>query len=166
MLYYFNSFILYSTIGFWFESFIFKFTNVCKHSGIFYGPITGVYGVGAVFLILIYKYVFKKLKVNKYVKPIIMYVICVVFLSLIEFTLGNILNMLFDIDMWNYSSHKIHFGKYVCLVNSLVWGLFGVLFIYYIKDFFDRFLGKVSKKSSYILLSIFIIDSVFVLLTR
>ena len=47
-MYYLKIFLLYSLIGFIYESTLYKITKMNKHSGIFYGPITAVYGVGIV----------------------------------------------------------------------------------------------------------------------
>ena len=47
-MYYFKIFILYSIIGFIFESTIFKISKKNKHSGVLYGPYTFVYGFGGI----------------------------------------------------------------------------------------------------------------------
>ena len=50
-MYYINSFFLYSLLGFIIESTIFKNTKL-KPSGVLNGPITLVYGVGGIVLLL------------------------------------------------------------------------------------------------------------------
>ena len=67
MLYYINCLFLYSLLGFVLESTVFKIKKVNIHSGIFYGPITEVYGFGAIALILLKIYIIDKL--SKIVKP-------------------------------------------------------------------------------------------------
>ena len=57
MIYYINSLFIYSFFGFVMESVVFKFKNINIHSGIFYGPITEVYGFGAISLIILKKYI-------------------------------------------------------------------------------------------------------------
>ena len=56
MLYYINCLFLYSFLGFTLESEVYKINNSNRHSGIFYGPITEVYGFGIIALILLKKY--------------------------------------------------------------------------------------------------------------
>ena len=60
-MYYTKNFLLYSLLGFVMESTLFKVTDVSKHSGIFYGPMTAVYGVGIVAILLLNKHLFKKI---------------------------------------------------------------------------------------------------------
>lgn len=148
------------------ESTLFKVTNTLKHSGIFYGPITAVYGVGIVAIILLNKYIFRKLKCNIVLKLIVEFILLTITLTIIEFLGGNILNILFDIDMWNYSNKAFNFGKYICLKISLIWGLLGVAYIHIFKKFTDKILRKITRKEIYFFLSLFIIDLVFVLFTK
>ena len=97
------------------ESTVFKIKNVNIHSGIFYGPITEVYGFGVITLILLKKYLLDKLKCNKYLKLLITFILCTISLTIIELIGGNVLNLLFDIDMWNYTKKTFNYGKYICL---------------------------------------------------
>ena len=47
-MYYIKIFLLYSLLGFIMESTLYKVKTINKHSGIFTGPMTAVYGVGIV----------------------------------------------------------------------------------------------------------------------
>ena len=165
-MYYSKVFLLYSLLGFVVESTLFKIVKVNKHSGIFYGPMTAVYGVGIVSIELLNTYFFKKIKTNKIIKIIIEFIILTITLTLIEFLGGNILNILFDIDMWDYSKNFMHFGKYICLQNSLIWGVLGVTYIHIFKKFTDKIIKKITRKETYFFLIIFIIDTLLVLITK
>jgi len=165
-MYYINSFFLYSLFGFVMESDVYKISGSNRHSSIFYGPITTVYGFGVLGLILLKKYIIDKLKCNKILKLIITYILCMIILTLIEYIGGNILNILFDIDMWNYEKKMFNFGKYICLELSLIWGLFGVIYIYYLKDFIDKIIKLIPIWFSYVSVIIFIIDLIFVFFTK
>ena len=145
------------------ESTLFKITNSAKHSGIFYGPMTAVYGVGIVAILLLNKHLFKKMRCTKSLKLIVEFIILTITLSLIEFIGGNVLELLFDINMWNYSKDSMNFGKYICLRNSLIWGIMGVLYINIIKKFTDKILSKITKKETYFFLTIFVFDLIPVL---
>lgn len=63
-MYYINSFFLYSLLGFIVESTIFKNT-ILKPSGVLNGPITLVYGVGGIVLLIVNKYIIDKIKTKK-----------------------------------------------------------------------------------------------------
>jgi len=139
------------------ESTLFKIVNVCKHSGILFGPLTLVYGVGIISIILLNKYLFKKIK-NKELRIIVEFIILTLILSIIECLGGNILNYLFDIDMWNYTKKAYNFGKYVCLGNSLIWGLLGTLYIHIFKKFTDKILKVITNKETIFFLILLVLD--------
>lgn len=165
-MYYTKIFLFFSLIGFIMESTLFKIINCQKHSGIFYGPMTAVYGIGILSVELINKYFFKKIKLSKSFKIIIEYLILTIVLSLIEYLGGTILNLLFNIDMWNYSDKFLCINKYICLQNSLIWGLLGLIYIYVIKKFTDKIINIITTKETTIFLIIFIIDTITVLITK
>ena len=165
-MYYIKTFLLYSLLGFIMESTLFKVRLVNKHSGIFYGPITAVYGVGILSIVLLNKYFFKKIKCNKILKLLIEFITLTIILSIIEYLGGNILNYLFDIDMWDYSKIKPNFGKYICLQNSIIWGILGTVYIHIFKPFTDKILNQITNKETYLFLTLFIIDTILVLITK
>ena len=165
-MYYIKNFLLYSLIGFIMESTLFKYMAINKHSGIFYGPITAVYGVGILSIILINKYFFTKIKNHKVLKYIIEFIILAIVLSIIEYLGGNILNYLFNIDMWDYSNNHPHLGKYICLQNSLIWGFLGTLYIHIFKKFTDKIIKTITNKETLIFSILFILDTIITLITK
>lgn len=165
-MYYTKIFLLYSLLGFIMESTLFKIRQSSKHSGIFYGPMTAVYGVGIISIELLNKYFFKKINRNIIIKLLIEFITLTFILSLIEYLGGNILNYLFDIDMWDYSNIKPNFGKYICLQNSLIWGILGTIYIHIFKPFTDKIIKQITPKEAYLFVTIFIIDTIFVLITK
>ena len=68
--------------------------------------------------------------------------------------------------MWNYSNTKIHFGKYVCLRNSIIWGILGLAYIYIFKPFTDKILNQITNKEVYLFVIIFLIDLVTTLIAK
>ena len=148
------------------ESTLFKITSSKKYSGIFYGPMTAVYGVGIIAIILLNKYIFKRLKCNIVLKLVVEFILLTITLTLIEYLGGNILNLLFDIDMWNYSKKSFNFGKYICLELSLIWGIMGLLYIHIFKKFTDKILRKITRKETIFFLSLFMIDLVMVIVLK
>ena len=165
-MYYIKNFLMYSLFGFIMESTLFKVNGVNKHSGIFYGPMTAVYGVGIVSIVLFNKYLFTRIKCNKMLKLLIEFIILTITLSLIEYLGGNILNYLFDIDMWNYSHIEPHFGKYICLRNSLIWGILGTVYIHIFKPFTDKLINQITNKETYLFSILFVIDTIITLTTK
>lgn len=148
------------------ESTLYKISNRPKHSGIFYGPITAVYGIGIIAILLLDKYLYNRIKKSKILKYLIEFLTLTITLSLIECIGGNILNYLFNIDLWNYTKEPYNLGKYLCLKNSIIWGIMGVLYLNIFKKFTDKILKTITNKETYILLIIFILDTLLVLITK
>jgi uncharacterized membrane protein len=148
------------------ESDIYKISKSKRYSSIFYGPITTVYGFGILSLILLKKYIIDRLKCRKIWKIIIAYLLSLIILTSIEYIGGNVLKIIFNIDMWNYEEKTYNIGKYICLELSIIWGLFGVIYIFYLKDFIDKIIALIPKWLSYVWIIIFTIDLIIVILTK
>lgn len=166
MYYYINVLYFFSLFGFILESTVYKISGSKRHSGIFYGPITMVYGYGILALVLVKKYFFDKLRCNKFWKLVIVFVTSIIVLTFIEWLGGSILNLVFDIDMWNYTKKEFNLGKYVCLELAVIWGVFGTVYVYYLKDFFDKFIGLISKKLTIIIVIVNLVDTLLVLFNK
>ncbi len=166
MYYYINTLYLYSLFGFILESTIYKIKKSNRHSSIFYGPITMVYGFGVILLLITKKYFLDKLKLTKKKKLIVTFLISTIVLTLTEWLGGNILHMLFKINMWNYSKKQFHIGKYICLELAIIWGLLGTIYLYYVKDFIDKIIGLIPKKVTRIVIGLNLIDTILVFINK
>ena len=147
------------------ESTLYKNSKL-KPSVALHGPVTLVYGVGGIVLILINKYIIDKIKVNKIVKVIISFFIYAILLTLVELICGYLCNIIFDVDMWNYTSKKYNIGKYICLELVPIWGLLGVLITYVLKPFFDKVLKLIPKEATYFFYFILVLDFIITLITK
>ena len=165
-MYYLNTFYVYSVFGFILESTIYKILDSNRHSGIFYGPITPIYGIGVLIILLLYNLIYKKIKVNNYLKPILLFISSILLLTLIEWIGGHLINMLFNVDLWDYSNKNFNFGKYNCLETSLYWGVLSIVFVYVIKPFLDRFINRIPKLATIIFTVCFIIDLIMIFVTK
>ena len=164
-MYYINSFLLYSLLGFITESTIFK-NSTLKASGVLNGPLTLVYGVGGITLILTNKYIIDKIKLNKPLKIIISFLIYTIVLTIVELTCGYLCNLIFGIDMWNYTDKKYHIGKYICLEYIGVWGTYGLIITYILKPFLDKIIKKIPKEATYLFLTILSLDLILTIITK
>ena len=165
IMYYINSFFIYSILGFILESTIYKFNDSNRHSGIFFGPITPIYGIGVLIILFIYILV-NNLKIHKYLKIILLFIFSIIILSLIEFIGGNLIHIIFNIDLWDYSNHKFRIGKYNSLFISLSWGLLSIIFIYIIKPIMDKLINNIPKFITYIFIILFLIDFMSILIFK
>ena len=64
-MYYLNCFFIYSFIGFIYENIIELVRGKKPGSGMLYGPFTPIYGIGALLRLVISKFKFNKLILNK-----------------------------------------------------------------------------------------------------
>lgn len=153
-MYYMNLFFIYSVLGHLIEKIAFP-----EHaSGILYGFWTPVYGVGALIIIVSLKFLENKLKLNKTIEPIAIFLIGSIFLSTIEMIGGLLIEKVFHITFWDYSNMKYHIGKYVSIEMSLLWGFLSLVLIYIVQPFIKKLADKIPKWISYILLGSFILD--------
>ena len=159
-MYYLNYFFIFSIIGHLYENILFKIIDEKGTSGFLYGYWTPVYGLGAVLILFISKYIFKTLKLNKFIEILIFALVIFVVLTLIEFLGGHILHFIFHKDFWNYSLLKYNFGKYICINVSIVWVVFSLIFLYLIKPWMNKIVIKIPTGITIMLLVLFIIDLV------
>lgn len=153
---YLKFFIFYSIIGFTLESSIYKIANSKSHSGILYGPYTIIYGFGGILSL----YINNRLEIimNPYLNYLVSYILFTILCTLTELIGGYLINKIFKIDKWNYSNHKYHFGKYICLDYAFIWGLLSLIFVKLLKNFFYQILTIVPNCIPIIIIFIMLID--------
>ncbi|MCI9074507.1 MAG: putative ABC transporter permease [Dorea sp.] len=86
--------------------------------GFLNGPICPIYGVGVVSVI----YCLGEVKGNLAV----LYAASVALVTVIEGITGFVMDRLFHHKWWDYTDQPLNIGGYVCLVFSLIWGVFCV----------------------------------------
>jgi len=123
-------FIVYSFFGWILES---VYKSILKknfvNSGFLHGPFCPIYGVGAIIM-----YVFlDEFKANS----IILFFTGFVVLSVWEYFVGWLLEKTFNTKYWDYSESKFNIKGRVCLLNSIFWGILGIVFIEIISPFIE-----------------------------
>ena len=157
-MYYLNCFFIYSIFGHILESLVAYITHTNFKSGFLYGWWTPVYGIGAVTILFISKYLFKNLHMNRFLETIIVFFVVAIVLSTLEALGGVFLEKIFGVTFWDYNSHKFHIGKYISLEMTLVWGITSVIFIYVIHPLLDSFIKKIPIWITIILIALFLFD--------
>lgn len=148
------------------ESTLFKIVSESRVSGVLYGPITLVYGLGGLALILTDKYILSKIKTNKILKIVLSFVILAVILTTVECISGHLCKVIFNTDMWNYCSKKYNVGKYICLEYIPIWGLVGVITVYIIKPFIDKIIKLIPREATMFFYFILSLDFIITLITK
>ena len=111
-MYYLNLFFVYSILGFILESIL--FSNSIFNSGILFGPWTPVYGVGVIVISLIHNWLDKHVE-NKVLRGILLFFLCAITLSIIEWSAGIVIELVFNKIYWSYETMKYNFGDYISL---------------------------------------------------
>lgn len=136
-MYYLNTFLLYSILGFLLETVRSFLVNSKFTSGILYGPWTPIYGIGIVIVILISNYLFAHLHLSRWVETFITFAIITLILTLLEWIGGILIEKIFHTVFWDYSKEAFSIGKYISLSKSLMWGVGSILFIYVLKPLLE-----------------------------
>ncbi len=104
--------------------------------GFLQGPYLPVYGFGglAVHLLL--------LPIAH--APLLVFLLGMLITSVIEYSAGFLLEILFHTRLWDYSGHRFHIRGRVCLKNSLLFGLLAMASLYLLHPMIERLLGNLS----------------------
>ena len=165
-MYYIKNFFVYSIIGFLLETIAAYILGSNFSSGILYGFWTPIYGIGAVLVLLLSKYLFLELHMPRFIETIICFFAITGILTFLEWLSGITIEIIFGITFWDYSTHKYHLGKYVSPIMSIVWGLSSIIFIYFVKPTTDKLIRKIPNWTILPVSIIFISDIIFTLITK
>lgn len=138
IIYFIDYFLIYSFLG-WFLESVYKTVYAKKfvNSGFLIGPVCPIYGIGAMIM-----YIFLSGYNNN---PLHVFVIGFVVLSIWEYIVAWALEKIFNEKYWDYSNKKFNLDGRVCLLNSIFWGVLGVLFTYFIHPFVQSQIVKVNS---------------------
>lgn len=131
IIYFIDYFLIYSFLGWLLES-VYKtiYAKRFINSGFLTGPACPIYGIGALIM-----YIFLSGYNNN---PLHVFVIGFVVLSIWEYIVAWALEKIFNAKYWDYSNNKFNIDGRVCLLNSIFWGVLGVIFIYFIHPFIQE----------------------------
>ena len=150
-MYYINYFFIYSFLGYLYECFLGLIKDDKVGSGILYGPVTPVYGVGALLILIVSKFIFGFFKLSILIESIIIAIIMAIILTVVELVAGLLIEKIFKVVFWDYSKFKFHIGKFLA--------------IYLINPIIDSFVYYIPSIVTYFFTILFIIDF-FVTLKR
>lgn len=127
MIYSFLGWVLESTYKTIYQK---KFVN----SGFLIGPICPIYGFGAAIMYLF----LDQFKSNIFM----LFVAGVIILSIWEYLVGFLLEKLFKTKYWDYSGKKFNLHGRICLMNSIIWGVLGVIFTVLLHPIIEQVVGQ------------------------
>ena len=165
-MYYLNTFLIYSILGFLLETIRSFFVNSKFTSGILYGPWTPIYGLGIVLVILISNYLFSHLHLSRWVETLITFMIITLVLTLLEWIGGVLIEKIFHVVFWDYSKEAFSIGKYISLSKSLIWGVGSIIFIYVLKPLLEGVIKRVPVPVTVILTLLMLSDLILTFVNK
>ena len=133
-LYYFAlSFFVYGFLG-WCTEVAYAAAKQGKfvNRGFLNGPICPVYGIGVGVVLQFLTPVENNL--------VLLYISSTILVTVIEGLTGFLLEKIFHNKWWDYSEQPLNIGGYVCVLFSLIWGVFCVLIVKVIHPLIDKVL--------------------------
>lgn len=105
--------------------------------GFLFGPFVPVYGIGALFIILIQNLIAP-------VPLIWQFIIYTIVLSVIEFFTGEFFEQIFNLKLWDYSDTKFNFKGKISLMFSIGWGILAIGVSHFLHPFVSSYIYKLS----------------------
>lgn len=148
-------FMIYSIAG-WIIEVI--FCGIQHHKfidrGFLLGPYCPIYGVASIFMIL---------ALNRWQDDwSVLFIMSIFITSLVEYITSYIMELIFHTRWWDYSSKSFNVNGRICLVNSLLFGVLGLILLKLVNPFVEKWLLGIPNNILYIisiiLLIAFIID--------
>lgn len=117
-------FVIFSILGYCFESFanLIEYGHFHNRQGILYLPFSQIYGLGAVIILEITRWIKKQ-------NVLLLYVFCCIFGGFFEYIFSYLEQMLLHSTAWDYSNMQFNIGGRTNLLFSLVWGFVGVAIV-------------------------------------
>lgn len=151
-------FFIYALIG-WVCEFIYcgiidkKFEN----RGFLFGPYCPIYGTGALLIIYILHPIFQS--------ALWLFVATVTVCTVLEYIVGWAMEKVFHMRWWDYSNQPLNLNGRICVLNSSLFGLMGLLLIYIVHPFIITLLDKIPTQFDSYTIAVSIIVLVCVDLT-
>ena len=124
-------FYIYCFFGWIIESI---YVSVCTgnwvNRGFMRGPVIPIYGTGAI-IILFAVIPFRT-------SPILVFIIGTIAASVLEFVTGFVMESIYKVRYWDYSDKPFNLCGYICLFNSLCWGVLSILLIYLVHSWVEK----------------------------
>ena len=151
-------FIIYSVLGYIIETIYGMITKGVWESrqSFLYGPFCGIYGLGAVVMIIcLHKFPrkFNALFIGGFIVG-----------SIVEYVVSFVGEMLLGVKWWDYSNMPLNINGRICVYFSVFWGFLGIYLIASLNPKVDKIIDWVkSKFKTYKALKTFVM-TVFILL--
>lgn len=133
-------FIIYSILGYVIEVLFGALTKgvIESRQSFLYGPFCGIYGLGAVIMVIFLQY-FKK---NNYTLFAGGFIIG----SVVEYLVSLIGELILNVKWWDYSDMPLNIGGRICVAFSIFWGFLSIYLMKVVNPMVDRWITKIKNK--------------------
>ena len=138
--YYFLLYFMYCLFGYILECIFCTIVDkkVVLNRGFLIGPYLPIYGCGAITIIFLLK---------RYLDdPIALFVMAALVATILEYIASYFMEKIFKARWWDYSEQKFNINGRVCLLNTVLFGIGGLVIMYWINPVFTNFLHSFNKK--------------------
>ena len=141
-------FIIYSIVGYIIETLFGIITKGVWESrqSFLYGPFCGIYGLGAVVLIVSLQYFNKnanKLFIGGFIVG-----------SIVEYLVSLVGELIFHVKWWDYSNMPLNINGRICVCYSILWGLLAVYFMMFFHPKIEKLIKQIKTKKTMKILKI------------
>ncbi|WP_208293521.1 putative ABC transporter permease [Zophobihabitans entericus] len=121
-------FFLYSVIG-WISEVIYcsVIDKKLVNRGFLFGPYCPIYGFGSLIIL--------KLLLPIDLFPVLLFFSAIIACTLLEYVTSVVMEKLFNMRWWDYSSHKFNYQGRICVWNSFLFGIMGMVIVYVVHPF-------------------------------
>jgi len=152
----FNWFIIYSYIGWLYES-LYCSIEAGRYvsRGFLYGPFCPIYGSCIVFMILLFT--------DRCKSKLTLFLSCALFASVLEYVVSFSMEHIFGRRWWDYSNRLLNINGRICIGAAFVFGVSGVLVIRYLHPNLVRYMNSnfnvhTLRNAAKLLLAVFLLD--------
>lgn len=149
LCYYFLLYFMYCVIGYVLECIFCSIIDkkLVLNRGFLIGPYLPIYGKGALCIILL---------LNKYLEdPFALFIMASLIATVLEYFASYFMEKIFKARWWDYSEKKFNLNGRVCLTNTVLFGLGGLIVMYVVNPFLTGILDGFSKTTIIVLGLIF-----------
>lgn len=133
-------FFVYAFLG-WVHEVLYSlvFARKLRNPGFLTGPILPIYGIGAVAIVIVGPYI---------ENPFVVFLASALIATVIEYTGHLMLDLLFHLQLWDYSKRRFNLQGRVCLENSLGFGMLALLLVYVAHPLLERILERMPEAAA------------------
>ena len=105
--------------------------------GFMRGPFLPIYGSGAI-VVLIFTLPFRT-------NAGLVFLVGMTSATLLEYFTGVVMEKMFHVRYWDYSSQRLNLNGHICVTSSLAWGVFSVILTLYGHTLIERFVMRMNE---------------------